>query len=190
MSLVPLLFRDWWDEFDRERPSRLLDQHFGLGLRRDDLWNSFAPSSLRPAGGYFRPWRAPLARSNSGTSSLVAEADKVQVILDVQQFSPNEITVKTADNYVIVEGKHEEKQDEHGFISRHFVRRYLLPKDVEVNNITSSLSSDGVLTISAPKKMLQEGGERSVPIIQTGAPALKPAPNSAPHETNIKIEQQ
>lgn len=71
----------------------------------------------------------------------------------MQQFAPNEITVKAVDNTVVVEGKHEEKQDEHGFISRHFVRRYVLPKDVELNNITSSLSSDGVLTISAPKKV-------------------------------------
>lgn len=50
-----------------------------------------------------------------------------QVILDVQQFTPNEITVKTTDKHIIVEGKHEEKADEHGYISRHFVRRYQLP---------------------------------------------------------------
>uniref|UniRef100_A0A1B6DAM4 SHSP domain-containing protein n=1 Tax=Clastoptera arizonana TaxID=38151 RepID=A0A1B6DAM4_9HEMI len=180
MSMVPLLFRDWWDDFDRERPSRLLDQHFGLGLRRDDLLNNFPTSLIRPTG-YFRPWR-PIPRQNSGSSNLVADTDKVQVILDVQQFSPNEISVKTIDNTVIVEGKHEEKQDEHGFISRHFVRRYILPKDVDVGNIVSSLSSDGVLTISAPKKNLATG-ERVVPIVQTGAPAVKSA------ETTIKVEQ-
>lgn len=75
------------------------------------------------------------------------------MILDVQQFAPREITVKTIDTTIIVEGKHEEKQDEHGYISRHFVRRYVLPRDVEVHNITSSLSSDGVLTITAPKRV-------------------------------------
>jgi crystallin alpha B len=77
----------------------------------------------------------------------------VQVILDVQQFSPSEITVKTINNTVIVEGKHEEKQDEHGYVSRHFVRRYVLPSDIELNDIVSSLSSDGVLTVTAPKKV-------------------------------------
>jgi len=76
-----------------------------------------------------------------------------QVILDVQQFSPNEITVKTVDNCVIVEAKHEEKKDEHGFISRQFVRRYVVPSSHDLLSITSSLSSDGVLTISAPKKV-------------------------------------
>jgi crystallin alpha B len=77
----------------------------------------------------------------------------VQVILDVQQFAPSEITVKTLNNTVIVEGKHEEKQDEHGFVSRHFMRRYVLPGDIEVDSIVSSLSSDGVLTVTAPKKV-------------------------------------
>jgi crystallin alpha B len=84
----------------------------------------------------------------------VIEVFPAQVILDVQQFAPSEITVKTLDNMVIVEGKHEEKQDEHGYVSRHFVRRYVLPSDIEVNNIVSSLSSDGVLTVTAPKKVL------------------------------------
>lgn len=75
------------------------------------------------------------------------------MILDVQQFAPSEITVKTLDSTVIVEGRHEEKQDEHGFVSRHFVRRYVLPADIEISNIVSSLSSDGVLTVTAPKKV-------------------------------------
>lgn len=80
----------------------------------------------------------------------------LQVILDVQQFAPSEIVVKTQDNIVVVEGKHEEKQDEHGFISRHFVRKYVLPSDIEPLDIMSSLSSDGVLTISAPKKVCKK----------------------------------
>lgn len=76
-----------------------------------------------------------------------------QVILDVQQFSPDEIVVKTVDNNVIVEAKHEEKKDEHGYISRHFIRRYILPSCHDPLEVTSSLSSDGVLTITAPKKV-------------------------------------
>lgn len=61
--------------------------------------------------------------------------------------------MKTAGNNVTIEAKHEERQDEHGFVSRHFVRRYALPPSHDVFNITSSLSSDGVLTITAPKKV-------------------------------------
>ena len=87
----------------------------------------------------------------------------MQVILEVQQFSPEEITVKTTGNNVIVEARHEERQDEHGFVSRHFVRRYVLPPSHDVINVTSSLSSDGVLTITAPKKVKLRKGSPGEP---------------------------
>lgn len=169
MSVVPLLYRDWWDDEDFFRPSRLLDQHFGIGLRRDDLLNSLTLPTRTTPRSYFRPWRSPaLTRQDSG-STITQDKDKFQVILDVQQFAPNEITVKTSNNSVVVEGKHEEKQDEHGFISRHFVRRYLLPQEHDINDVVSSLSSDGILTVTAPKKTLKPTNtERVVPITQTG----------------------
>lgn len=90
--------------------------------------------------------------------------------MDVQQFAPNELNVKVVDNFVIVEGKHEEKQDEHGYISRQFTRRYMIPKDHDVQNIVSNLSSDGVLTVSIPKVEGIENKERSIPITHTGQP--------------------
>jgi len=113
--------------------------------------------------------------------NLELSCEMFQVNLDVQQFKPDELTVKTVNNFVVVEGKHEERQDEHGFISRQFQRRYKLPDDVEVDTIVSQLSSDGILTVFAPKKALPAtAGERIVPISHTQAPALKaeiPKPN-------------
>lgn len=91
--------------------------------------------------------------------------------LDVQHFAPNEITVRTkGDNTIEIEGNHEEKQDEHGYISRRFVRKYILPKGHDINQVQSNLSSDGVLTITAPKT---DAGaqQRTVPIQQTGQPS-------------------
>ncbi|XP_019888789.1 protein lethal(2)essential for life [Ooceraea biroi] len=219
MSIVPLVFRDWWDDIDRP-VSRLVDQHFGTGLHRDDLISSltdfgFNRPSLRSMLGnsYYRPWRNVTRQNSSGSSTIQLQKDNFQllfflfccvrflvcdrswknnakslsrvgasgkrilnkpgrlteysgrgllaaaalsdpqVILDVQQFSPDEITVKTVDNHVIVEAKHEERQDEHGYISRHFVRRYLLPPSHDLANVNSTLSSDGILTITAPKKV-------------------------------------
>ncbi|KAK2583178.1 hypothetical protein KPH14_009198 [Odynerus spinipes] len=189
MSVVPLVFRDWWEDFDRP-VSRILDQHFGRGLRRDDLISGFSdlginrpfppPSSLHSILGnsnntYYRPWRTVTRQNSGGSSTLKLDKDNYQVILDVQQFSPDEITVKTVDKNVVVEAKHEEKQDEHGFVSRHFVRRYVLPTDYDVTNVTSTLSSDGVLTIMAPRKKPEPAGtERIVNIVKTGVPAEKP----------------
>jgi crystallin alpha B len=92
----------------------------------------------------------------------------------VQQFKPDELTVKIVDDFVVVEGKHEERQDEHGFISRQFQRRYKLPSDVDPDTVLSQLSSDGVLSISAPKKALpRSANKRIVPITLTQAPAVK-----------------
>jgi len=183
MSVVPLSFRDWWDDFsafDRPfRSSRLLDQEFGTGLRRDDLLSSFwnpTPSVLR--SGYVRPWRSNNLKREESGSTLNVDNDKFQVILDVQQFTPNEITVKTTEKFVVVEGKHEEKADEHGYISRQFTRKYALPANTNPNDVQSSLSSDGVLTITAARKQVQQNTERVVPITQTG-PSKKDEDSSA-----------
>lgn len=67
-------------------------------------------------------------------------------------------------------GKHEEKQDDHGIISRHFVRKYLVPEQCDPEKATSSLSSDGVLTIVAPMKpeAIENKREKIIKIEQTG----------------------
>lgn len=52
---------------------------------------------------------------------------------------------------------------------RHFIRRYVLPQDNDIADVVSTLSSDGVLTITAPKKSIKDkNAERVVPITQTG----------------------
>lgn len=171
MSLI-----SWVDPFDYSwRPSRILDQHFGLGLEPEDMLRAVVPREVRQLlghpGRYYRPWLSAAAERDSG-STVTLDKDKFQVNLDVQHFSPNEITVKTAgDNTIQIEGKHEEKQDEHGYISRHFVRKYQLPKGHDINQVQSSLSSDGVLTITAPRTDAPQLEHKTIPIQQTGAPA-------------------
>lgn len=106
-----------------------------------------------------------------------ANSDKFEVKMDVQQFAPEEIDVKMIDNCVVVEGKHEEKKDEHGYVSRHFLRRYTLPEDVKPETVTCNLSSDGVLVVSAPRMLENKAtNERSVPINFTGQPAVTEKP--------------
>ncbi|RWS12714.1 Protein lethal(2)essential for life-like protein, partial [Dinothrombium tinctorium] len=58
------------------------------------------------------------------------------------------------------------KKDEHGFISRQFTRRYMLPRDVEHEKIVSSLTPDGMLMITAPKKVAEEveANVKNIPI--------------------------
>ncbi|XP_049296842.1 protein lethal(2)essential for life-like [Anopheles funestus] len=194
MSIVPIFFRNWWDdEFDRPLwNSRLLDQHFGGGVTADDLLNAMASVNdrrlqqrhhhhhLQPTR-YSRPWHSSCVTTKRDSGSTVnVTGDKFQINLDVQQFSPEEISVKYVDKSIVVEGKHEEKQDEHGYISRHFVRRYMLPNGHNENDILSSLSSDGILTITCPRKEIEpKKPERSIPITHTGQPLKKLAENAS-----------
>lgn len=110
-----MLFRDWWvDDYDwdldslrRPRTSRLIDQHFGTALRRNDLLTSMANTQISSGSRttpYYRPWGSNLNKADSG-STINVEKNKFQIILDVQQFTPNEISVKTSDKFIIVEGK-------------------------------------------------------------------------------------
>ncbi|XP_022916829.1 alpha-crystallin A chain-like [Onthophagus taurus] len=172
MSLLPFFF----DDFAHHRPTRIINQHFGLGLEPEDF---MMPSEFRVLPRipniYYRPWRSQAGERDAG-SMVSFDKDKFQVNLDVQHFKPEEITVKaTGDNTITIEGKHEEKEDEHGYISRQFTRKYILPKGHDIQKVESKLSSDGVLTITAPK-INQNAIEdhREIPILQTGAP-LKPA---------------
>lgn len=107
----------------------------------------------------------------------------------MQQFAPEEITVKASNNSIVVEGKHEEKQDEHGFISRQFTRRYILPTGYDVADLVSTLSSDGVLTITAPKRPPPNNGERVIPIMKTGPVKQPEAPKTSeqPREQTVPI---
>nr|pir actin polymerization inhibitor - turkey (fragments) [Meleagris gallopavo] len=117
-------FRDWY------HGSRLFDQSFGMPHIPED-WYKWPSGSAWP--GYFRQ-----------------SADSWKVTLDVNHFAPEELVVKTKDNIVEITGKHEERQDEHGFISRCFTRKYTLPPGVEATAVRSSLSPDGMLTVEAP----------------------------------------
>lgn len=173
MSLLPYLLDDSVSPY-YVRPSRILDQQFGLGLDAEDLfqpWNLNNRILTRTPAGYLRNWRPNAAAQDSG-STVRFDKDNFQANLDVQQFKPEEITVKvTGDNVLTIEGKHEEKQDEHGYISRHFVRRYVLPKNYDIGRVESKLSSDGVLSITAPPVESKEIEHKAIPITQTGEPA-------------------
>lgn len=141
-------------------------------LERPNLYDQYFGMPLTPALLDARPWKL-LNQLESGVA-VVNDKDNFKVSLDVQQFKPEELSVKVVDNFVVVEGKHEERRDNHGFVSRHFTRRYRLPDDCDTSALQTTLSSDGVLQLHAPKK-LQEKNARHVPITQTNAPAVKAA---------------
>jgi len=168
--------RHWPHSIDRfERPARIFDQHFGMGLINEDLLDSSGGIGLGP-----RHMDRNFPLEKTGISEIQYDKDKWQVMLDVQHFKPEEINVNCTDvdNSITIHGHHEERQDEHGFISRSFNRRYILPEDVKIEHLECTLSSDAVLTLKAPRIIPLKDEERKIPIIQTGQPAIKQQPVS------------
>nr|AWT57936.1 heat shock protein 21.7c [Chilo suppressalis]AWT57938.1 heat shock protein 21.7c [Chilo suppressalis] len=178
MALIPYLL-------DELRPRRVRDQLFGLDLADELLTDVFDRPKIQ-LRQYVRPWRNLSALARDVGSTIKSDKDKFQVNIDVQHFDPEEISVKTADGYVVVEGKHEERKDEHGFISRQFKRRYALPEGCNPETVESRLSSDGVLTVVAPKATAGLKDERAVPITHTG-PVRRKAQDE---EQNGDVEEE
>lgn len=149
--------------FDPYQLSRLPDQSFGLGINPEDViaptYNFFNPI-------YFRPWKVHVENAVKDFGSAICnEKDKFKICLDVQQFRPNEIIVKTTKTEIIIEGQHDERADEHGYISRQFKRKYKFPEYCDSDTVTSNLTKDGVLIITAIKKCLKnQNDERIIPI--------------------------
>lgn len=201
MSLIPMLFSDWWEDLDH--PHTLMDQHFGLPVDGEDLLNELEPLNTelvvyRPTKRRrrrYHPFLTHTARKGRGTSVVQADKNKFRVTLDVSQFQPDEVTVKVVDNNVIIDAEHEDKEDEHGWVSRKFTRKYMIPSQCDIEQVESHLSSDGILTITAPRKESQrsEKNEKIIKIQYTGMPAINESENangSADGQTSMNQQPQ
>lgn len=118
--------------------------------------------------------------------SALIEKDGFVVHLNVEHFKPEDITVTTVDSSIIIEAKCEWKS-EHEYVSSQYRRRYELPDGFRTEDVTCSMSSDGILTIKCPEAHVDKTEARQIEIKQTG-PA-KPKTNEVKESTNEKNEQ-
>jgi len=140
------------DLLDKESSffSRNNPQTGGGGLGNTSLANT--TDSLSASGlGSHRNWLqgldSPLIQpTGNGEESGQKE---LKLRFDVSQYSPEEIVVKTVDNKLLVQAKHEEQTDGKT-VFREYNREFLLPAGTDPDHIRSSLSKDGILTVEAP----------------------------------------
>jgi len=86
---------------------------------------------------------------------LTNDANKFELSLDTHGYKPQEVHVNIEGGTLTVEGKQEtRKKDEYS--SKMFRRSYVFPEECVVDQISSNLSSDGVLMVTAPKKVAVE----------------------------------
>ena len=154
MAMFPYVLREI------ARPLKILENH------------------LRMSEELMRPFASPYFESTSRVvfrevpeehEKIVCDEDKFQVKLDVQKFSPEEITVKTTGaNEICIEAKHEKDTEQNGYTSRHLVRKFVLSDNHDLKDLVSSLSSDGILTVTAPRKLYPSVQERVVNVSLVG----------------------
>lgn len=139
-----------------------------------DFWSRPDPFDTFVAPTRYAVYRAPSLRWD-GEENSSNPNDGFQVALNVENFKPEEVTVKVVDNTIIVEAKHEERsEDNESYVSRQFSRRYILPNEYNIKDVVSTLSADGILTVKVPPKHLDEKSARRIDIQQTGTPHIKP----------------
>merc|ERR1712121_623782 len=138
-----------WEEDDRRRASNF--------------------DSARPGSLFDRDERSLFAANSeqNGISRVQYDNDSYKILVNVENYNPEELVIKTVDNTVIVEAKHEEKTPEgRSYSTQSFNQSFTLPRGVNPESVTSALSKEGVLTISAPlpKALKSSNSERLVPI--------------------------
>merc|ERR1719229_1211489 len=73
----------------------------------------------------------------------VKEGDEYKLALNMQQYSPEDITIKLNGQELTIEAaSHGEK----------FSQKHIIPDNINLDAMSSSFSSDGVLVVKAPKK--------------------------------------
>merc|ERR1712001_713326 len=86
--------------------------------------------------------------------------DKFMVQLELPGFAPEDFSLKTKDDVIVLEAIHDSKGEES--TSRKYVKELKMPEGVSRDQLASSYSADGILTISAPRVIkAPEGAEVS-----------------------------
>lgn len=98
---------------------------------------------------YSVSYRPPLRRHRGsfGLSHDEISRDKFEVFVSVNDFKPEEITVKTVNDMVIVEGKQLKRTP--NSVPRHFEKHFRLPPFFDSEDVYSLISDDGILEIKA-----------------------------------------
>ncbi|XP_064079891.1 uncharacterized protein LOC135196963 [Macrobrachium nipponense] len=140
-------------------------------LNEEWLSNS---QSLANSFSLYRQLRSSSNQEDNQASTLVSDSKSHKVVMDVQDFVEGGIKVKVlGEKEVVVEGQGNGSPGEGSFSSRRFCRNFTFPSSVNMADVTSVLSSDGVLTIEAPKMTAEDKAKstRQIPVEIEGTTA-------------------
>jgi len=91
-----------------------------------------------------------------------ASNDKFQIQLELPGFAPEDFSLKTKDDIIIVEAIHNTKSEDGSTNTRQFSKEFKMPGGVVSEQLASTYSGTGILTVSAPRVIqAPEGAEVS-----------------------------
>jgi len=108
-----------------------------------------------------------------GSTSLFANAptrlglvrDTYELYVELSTcYKPENVSVSTQDDLIIISGKYEETHPEFGYQSKEFTHKYTLPKNVDKGKMSCVFKERGYLKIEAPFIRPEEPNSRQIPI--------------------------
>lgn len=81
--------------------------------------------------------------------------NKYKISLDAQKFKPEDISITVTGRKVTIIGKHKGERNKDGCEVKQFKRRYMFPETCNMDRLSSTFSSNGVLTIIAPEMVYE-----------------------------------
>ena len=82
-----------------------------------------------------------------GRWRVFCEGDQYKILVNLGGVNPEDLRIKTVADSVVVEVRQEEGHDGN---KRRFSQSFKLPNNISPDTVTSTLSAEGILTISAP----------------------------------------
>lgn len=114
--------------------------------------------------------------------------DGFEVHLNVENFLPEEVSIKTVDDSIIIEAKCE-RESEHEFVSSRYRRRFELPSGFRPEDVVSTMSSDGVLTVKCPRAPIDKNSVRQIEVKQTGPARQTESEGQQPKQQDEKADR-
>lgn len=159
MIILPLLFSNLVLGQDALNPADLsTGTHAKTSLAQSEfsrVLDRYSPFSFDSGvlDFYYRP---RLNRFPHAANTMNIDDDGVKITINMQQYKPEEITVKVVGhNSVMITAKHEE-QEGTNITSQQSMMRYILPENSDVNKLQYSTDINGILTIEVPWKSVDE----------------------------------
>ncbi|KAK3873930.1 hypothetical protein Pcinc_021087 [Petrolisthes cinctipes] len=168
-------FNNSYDHFDNT--IRRIMQGWGATNLLTDLRDD-AKMSLSNNLSRYRQLRTHNLKEEDQAVTVVSDNSCHKIMMDVHDFVSGDLKVKVVgERQVMVEGRLETNTGDLAMSSNCFRRKFCLPQDTNMEAITSAMSSDGVLTIIAPRSVKQIE-DKEIPIQVEGSLKSEAAVNT------------